>query len=348
MHRPNLRRSAQKMVDSRGTRAADSTMTIYVSARTYGAGGGPALSWVGPFFAFRHPDFGTAIRELEVEVHFATPRVPGGDFKEIEDRYEAFLATLPTTKFHRKRATFELAYLSRIGDSRRVADSRADDLDLFVRGAQEMAAELAIIGPKLKRSDAFDFAAFSGWLRTRLAALPQTEAELRQLTERLAVEARSQAEAMDPWGRLDIDWDEYHPQARELLDDPFYWECANDFAPHGNDTGADILEFYRERGDRTQSGGQFLDGVLRDWGMDPMQPPDDPLMVPVWEDAKIAVAFAQLKIDATCEEAVRAGALDAIARCRTRIKAKHADWELLGERLQTLENMESKLKPSTS
>jgi uncharacterized protein YfeS len=323
-------------------------MRISVSVHSYGAGGGhPTLSWIGEFFAFQQPDFGSAIRELEVQVHFATPRVPGGDFKEIEDRYEAFLAAFPTAKFHRKRAKVELNYVSRLGDSRRVTDSRAADLDLFVRGAQELAAELAILGPRLRRSDAFDFSAFSGWLRTRLAALPQTEAELRQLTDRFAVEARNRAKAMDPWERLDIDWEEYHPQARPLLDDPFYWECADDFAPHGNDTGADILEFYRERSGRAQSGTQFLDGVLRDWGLNPVQPPDDPLMVPVWEDAKIAVAFAQLKVDATCDPAVRAGALDAIARCRARIKAKHAGWELLGERLRTLEKMESKLSQST-
>jgi hypothetical protein len=39
-----------------------------------------------------------------------------------------------------------------------------------------------------------------------------------------------------------------------VLDDPFFWQEADDFAPHGNDTGADLLADYRPW--RRRTGGR--------------------------------------------------------------------------------------------
>lgn len=37
-----------------------------------------------------------------------------------------------------------------------------------------------------------------------------------------------------------------HPKAQAILTDDFLWDCADENSPLGNDTGADILAFYRE------------------------------------------------------------------------------------------------------
>jgi hypothetical protein len=48
-----------------------------------------------------------------------------------------------------------------------------------------------------------------------------------------ATRAASDEAAMSPWERLAIDWQDVHPTARSVLDDPFLWESSNDFSPNG-------------------------------------------------------------------------------------------------------------------
>ncbi len=43
------------------------------------------------------------------------------------------------------------------------------------------------------------------------------------------------------WVDLDEDWSDYHPTARVVVPDPALWAVSYDYAPNGNDTGADLL-----------------------------------------------------------------------------------------------------------
>ena len=68
----------------------------------------------------------------------------------------------------------------------------------------------------------------------------------RKINSRFETEWKQRLAQMDPWERLGIDWDDWHPAARKLLNDPFFWDQGSDYSPHGNDTGADLLADFKK------------------------------------------------------------------------------------------------------
>ena len=136
-------------------------------------------------------------------------------------------------------------------------------------------------------------------------------------------------------GIAEIDWSHYHPKAKEILDDPFFWDCADDLAPHGNDTGADLLDDYRrwDKRNRTRSPLDFLDRLLARWDIKPIPwsvtdkeavrklHRDDPIALSVCNESAIALAFAVLKMRAECAADVIQVALAGLARTAIVVKA---------------------------
>lgn len=170
------------------------------------------------------------------------------------------------------------------------------------------------------------------------------------LKEQLDAESKRERDAMDEWEKLAVDWDDYHPSARAILDKPFFWDRTDDFSPNGNDTGADVLELYANwrKQARNSPAASFFSNLMRDWGVTEPHPSADDTMNGVWEEAKIGLAFAQFKVDGYCEDPVRFAALESIALCRSRITITHPNWEFLGERIRTLDLLEGKLRQALS
>src|SRR5262249_15344409 len=135
------------------------------------------------------------------------------------------------------------------------------------------------------------FLAHCGEARTRLPATPEAFATLVQEIEQRRAIRRA---ALSRWETLGIDWRDYHPDARAILDDPFYWDCVSAPAPHGNDTGAALPEDYRKWLRRTPAGDPiaFYRRLFRSWGLDP-ESPDWP-HAGVADEAAVALAFAEL------------------------------------------------------
>lgn len=144
------------------------------------------------------------------------------------------------------------------------------------------------------------------------------------------------------WKRLGVDWKQFHPKARAILDDPFYWDPADDFSPHGNDTGADLLEGYGTWWKRNPDDDpvRFLAVLGQDWGMSlDMSAPYD---AEIANQAAVALAFAEIKLRGTCRQGAAELALRAIDRQRKHALAA-ADWPHRDERLRSLSKLEAKL-----
>src|SRR5687767_14920626 len=126
---------------------------------------------------------------------------------------------------------------------------------------------------------------------------------------------------MSPWERLGIDWRDYHPAAQRILDDPFFWEQADDFAPHGNDTGADLLSDYKDWLDSHPKGDplRFFNDRVERWGFP--KNADDPIFRVAFEQAAIALAFSELKLKGRCQPSVASLAMEAIRSQRERAVA---------------------------
>lgn len=120
---------------------------------------------------------------------------------------------------------------------------------------------------------------------------------------------------------LDDDWeltpDTAHPNARRLLKDDFYWDVTDENSPFGNDTGADTLAFYRAWIEESDDDEDFLHQLFEEWDVDweaAQANPDGALDSFTYDDAVIAVAFAQLVLEGNTSRDIAALASRALRR----------------------------------
>lgn len=326
-------------------------MNIDVTARSAIFGGG--LNYVGEFLSEAMPAMGAAIESIRVDFlvrsypqapewtleeeieHFpeelvdpSTVVIEGASLEGLEDILdEDFIGPedRPFTRQHEKERTkggaLTFRRLARRVDVRIVSELSEFDVfgqepntpEVFARGARELVDALEPLPKRIKDTDDFDAERLLERLRLRLNCLPRTSEELAEVTDRLEALWQERWNAMSPWEQLDIDWSLYAPGARELLDDPFFWDEADDEAPHGNDTGADLMVDYLEK--RPKDAINFMNQSVRSWGLGSMTELDqeDP-----WHHdiVVVATAFAELKVTGRVSGDLRNLALNALARRR--------------------------------
>ena len=118
---------------------------------------------------------------------------------------------------------------------------------------------------------------------------------------------------------LDIEWAQYHPAARTMLDTPFFWSEIDDDSPHGNDTGSDLLAAFKHWNKRnpTASYEGYVDRLLGRWGLTAEKTRgrvDEIQLDWIREEADIALAFAAIKLRGSCGEREARAAMVAIDR----------------------------------
>jgi uncharacterized protein YfeS len=123
-----------------------------------------------------------------------------------------------------------------------------------------------------------------------------------------------------------------HPEASRLLRG---LDLDDLYGPFGNDTGLDILDSYAEwRASNPQDARDaFFDRLLKRMACD--RDTDD--------DAMIAAALAQLRIDGGVSAALRAGALEAAARQASGAVLTDRGWDLPQRRRKALDAVRSVL-----
>lgn len=311
-------------------------------AKSYNCyGGHTTLSPVGQFLLQDAPEFGDAIKEITVTLNFPSSGSAQETLEQLLDRHNSHRATLPKITYRRAKGQVEIELASDFMDGRDWKPSPRLSLPLFARGVDEVIHALSLMGKRLKRTDSFDFDAFLCHCESSRNRIPNSEDALQDIAAYLKAADQAKREAMSPWEKLGIDAEDFHPQAREILDDPFFWECADDFSPNGNDTGADLLEAYRDWLKQHKDGQpiEFLERLAQQWGYSGI----DGMDYEVRDESAIALAFAELKLRAICDQEVRELALTAIDRQRAQAQAA-TDWSLRSERLRSLDIIESKLK----
>jgi uncharacterized protein YfeS len=289
-------------------------------------------------------DFGTAFDCIRIDLHFRHEGPPPGPFGPTDiARYHAYLETFPKITLRTKAKRIDALWAMSLSFEA-FAPGQAPSVTGFEQLSAEVLLALEAIRPRVTKNRDLRFAPLIAKVQATIAAVPREEEAFRA---RIA-EARSSAcarelaiRAADPWAALAIDWTAYHPSARALLDDPFFWDPADDHAPVGNDTGADILESYRSwrrRRKKDVAGAVALvEEVLEEWGMRETGGEKDRL---VRDEAFIALAFAQAMLDGTITSDVASRALAAIDRQLPR----HATWRQPEIRRGTLEKMRAKLE----
>ena len=253
----------------------------------------------------RKVDLSGSVRVLEVEmhrpvVHRRTPLSdlalkgyaidPTGVAEETANmaRAEVFLKTLPKMRFSKKRGVLSVDWLPvDLGRAELDEPEFAEPpltVPSFQRFNRELQRVVAAVGLAHAKRTHTDFGRLEDLLR-QLYDEPLDDIGLRQLRE--VARASLVDKVDDPWACLEPLLDTCHPDARRILDHPFYWSPDEEFGPIGNDTGADILEDYRRFAKR----GVPEDGLkmLRRW-IEKHEAAD------YSADVFIAGAFAQIMI----------------------------------------------------
>ncbi len=321
-------------------------MKFYVMCKSYNCyGGHTTLSPIGDFLLQGSPEFGDAIKEITVTLHFAHSGPPKKTLEQLLDRHNRHRATLPKITYRRAKQRIEIDIASELMDGRDWKPSPRLSLPLFERGVDEVVHALWLMDKRLKPTDAFDLDAFLSQCESARRRIPISEDALQDLAAEMKAADQAKRAAMSPWEKLGIDWEDFHPRAREILDDPFFWECADDFSPNGNDTGADLLEAYRDwlKRHRNKQPMEFLEQLAKQWGYPDIGSMDDD----VKDEAAIALAFADIKLRFTCDPQAQELALKSIGRLRDQAEAATA-WSHGSERLKTLDKIESKLKETNN
>lgn len=318
-------------------------MDFYVMAKSYNCyGGHTTLSPIGNFLLMGAGNFGDAVREVTVTLHFRDSGPARKTLEQLLEGHNRHRSTLPKVVYRRTKGQVSIDIASELMDGRQWKPSPRLSLPLFERGVDEIVQALALMRTRLKGSDAFDIEAFLAHCEAARQRIPSTEDALQDLAAKLKAADRAKRDAMSPWEKLDIDWDDFHPQARQILDDPFFWESTDDFSPNGNDTGADLLDSYRDWL-RTHDGQpiRFLEHLAQRWGYAGIAAMDGE----VRDAAAIGLAFADIKLRGECDDHARELALNSISRQRIQAEAS-VGWSHREARLNTLEKIERKLQPA--
>jgi len=314
-------------------------LTFYLMGRAYDCYGSHlTLSLIPGFLLVDAPDFGPALTELTVAMHFPTKGAPRNTLERLYADFHANRLTLPKVVYRRSRQKASVDVASNLIDGDEWLARRELSNSLFASGVEETVAALTLLKQRMTAKDLFRLDLLLDHCENRKKALPSADSGLMEIKQQIDARKAAEKAAMSPWERLGIDWRDFHPDARRILDDPFFWEQANDFAPHGNDTGADLLADYRRWIKRHPNGDstEFYRKLVRGWGLPAT---DDEVL----DEAAIALAFAEVKLRGKCEPSVVEIASRAVQKLRAAALPAH-DWPHREDRLKSLDVIEAKLR----
>jgi hypothetical protein len=319
---------------------------FFLMTRTYNSyGGHHTLSLIPGYILADAPCFGAAINELTVTFHFPHSGPPRNTIEQLYATFHANRLKLPKVIFRRSRERAAIDIASNLIDGSDLEKRGGLSLCLFKGGFTETVASLDLLRPRLTPKDDFSLDAFISHCKQRETTLPDSDEALRNLKTALDAKQAAIRAAMSPWERLNIEWRDFHSDARRILGDPFFWEQANDFSPHGNDTGADLLTEYRHwlSSHPADDPLVFYEYLMARWGFSPKAA--DPTIRSAMDEAAVALAFAELKLRAHCRASALTLAEAAVQRQRQEALLA-TEWSHRQDRLRSLELIEAKLQAS--
>lgn len=228
----------------------------------------------------------------------------------------------PRLRFERKRRRLSIDWVSERVLPDEVCGYFLKTLttDFYERVFDDVIDALAWgFAERIKPSDQFDTEACLAWVRDIRGQKFESDKMLRARLERANAISKARYAAMDPWEKLDIDWSKYASNARDILDEPRDWFQGDEFSPHGNDTGADILAEWHVFRDLTPD--------TATWQLEMEVPtgPNDEFAWWHWVEVHLALAFGHIKKSGTCPKALRDGTLSVLQSERSAAESRR-DW----------------------
>lgn len=316
-----------------------------VTFNTYG--GGATLGALIALIELEEQSFGSALEVIEFDVFFKSslPFSQQRAHKSLKQSYDDFhkerCTALPIRRFMRKKRKLKIAVLADFATAEEASGFGEPKLEWQSAALDLLISEVEACRKKLKPTDDFRFRDFLDWLQQQHDNLPKTKDEAEALDRRWRELVDTKREQLDEWQLLGLDWDEYHESAREVVSDPRLWSMGHEFAPNGNDSGADLIYMFRSEKSRWVRGGgkAFYRNLAQGWGFDPKAPPSDTIDYEMKREAIIGLAFAFLKLFAYCPAWLADEAIHTIDDYKSYLAVHHLDWEHREECLEYQDSM---------
>jgi len=327
-------------------------MQFIILRKTYDSFGScPALDECARRIARHFGEVAFGLEAVEIIASFETTAPTRPSLEGLRARFRQEFQRLPIVRFEGKRQRIRLAYASRVALAGERQQLPPESLGEFF---DELVCTMDSLRPALMKKPGLDFTGFVDAVRAIGAAVREPNTEERSLNDG----TDESAVASTPWWQaFGIDWSRYHPRAREILNVPFYWDPANDHAPHGATNGAALLadfrrwraqhpidlpwDFLRERFRRPGCLGAFNEFRATD----PANYESRQGYIAQWHDRDvIALAFALLKIDGVCDKTIGAAALQALVRRRDPALVVKLGWNVVPESIAIASRLQDDLQ----
>ena len=332
-------------------------MDVRCVSQTLNAYGGSAIySYVGHLLTVRLIDCGTAVDRIEIISCLRSSTQYRKALKQTQEQFNEYTTTLPRVTFRRKLKQVEIEFLSGhfVAEDDRGWKPSAKKCNI---AAEEVLAVLPLIRSRIKPEDDFETERFLRDVTNILSTKIESMEEWEEIRQAATDKQKAESVTKSPWELLEIEWDQYHPQARDILDEPFFWEGANDLAPNGNDTGADLLEDYLRWDKRNPDTSplEFLEELIKEWQVQPIDwtvtdeqtvrryRRETPIALSVCNEAAIGLAFAVIKMRVLCPEDVVERALAALTRTAVVVHDSTLSDEVKSEWNSAITMMQEKL-----
>lgn len=296
-------------------------------------------------------DFGTALSVIILTLQFncKLPFEQQNVNKSLRSSYDKFIdhTESPRRIFRRKKSELEICTKARFVSSedffpksqaqyKKRNETYFKDWNLQV--LEILKAELIASKNKFKKTDDFDFEACLMWIESLRQKLPETKDHADNLIETYNKQRSLEYSKLSEWERLGIDWSDYHVSARDVVPLVELWSITNEFAPNGNDTGADVLysfETNKEKVRKSKDEGRaiFEKEWEHLWGKRIPQANGnyDDLALNDYRKFTIGFAYGFLKHLGFCPEWLKAETCKHIKEYEEFAEREYSEWEHLDE-----------------
>lgn len=311
-------------------------MKLDLPIRTFNSFGGSfAFAPVLALIELCEEEFGTGLQKIEVTLCFISklPFSEQGVDPSLQASFKCFhnyCTHLPKRRFLRKQATLKIEALAEFASAEEINRPRKEACLKWLPPVLEiLISELEQCRGKFKASDDFRVDDYLKWLRAQHKRLPKTQRAAKKLVELFSQKEEDETSLLSDWDRLGLNWKDFHENARNVVSDPRLWSRGHDFAPNGNDNGADLLTRFRAQKSRSarNEGKSFYKKLQKEWGFDPQAKPGDSAEYDLKREVVVGLAFAFLKLFAYCPTWLAEEAIGEIKAYEAYLATNHLDWQ---------------------
>jgi len=229
-------------------------------------GGSVAFQPLVALFFLDSVDFGSALSDITLTLRFncLLPFEQQNVNRSLRSSYDKFIlhTAKPKRTYRRKKGELDILANADFVSSeeffpRSKAEYKTRNDTYFrewnLRVLDILISEFLESKNKFKKSDDFDYDACLSWMKSLSQKMPVTKIEANNLVETFKAKRAEARSKLSEWELLEEDWANYHSTARDIVSNPILWSNTHEFAPNGNDTGADILHFFQEKKPKIQN-----------------------------------------------------------------------------------------------